>query len=271
MQLKQHKDELAERVRLLGKSADNELAAELISLYEEKCKACQEDRLSCTVRPSCKDRNLLNMFIELGVETQDLPSFCYSQYLGQLRRYILERKGRRMSDRRLPIKDMLSALRMSSIRQFTSRFTKIWSRMARVRANNLFLIMGDDLLFHFDFSRGIVVLNPEEYAIDDYDTFRMYVDLFARYYDLEAECTDLTINWWELGINAGDVHPSDIEKELGEILESHFESFVVQRLDDSTHVIVETISEGPDKSIETGVLARVFVKISEAVGEKSSG
>ncbi|TFG09241.1 hypothetical protein EU538_05715 [Candidatus Thorarchaeota archaeon] len=270
MQLKEHKDDLADRIELLDASADSELAAEIISLYEEKCAACQEDRLSCTVRPSCKDRNFLNMLIELGVESQDLPQFCYSQYLDQIRRYILERKGRRMNDRRLPIKDLLSTLRMSSIRQFTSRFSKIWKKMARIRANDLFLVMGDDLLFQFNFARGIVILNPSKYVIPDYDTFRMYVDLFQRYYELVAEVTDLTTNWWELDISAGAVPPSNIEKVLGEKQRSRFESYVVTSSEENTHLILETTKEKPRSSVTVGLLAIVFEKVSGLVLQGSS-
>ncbi|TFF92429.1 hypothetical protein EU545_00940 [Candidatus Thorarchaeota archaeon] len=270
MQLKEHRDELARRIRLLDASADAELAGEIMALYEEKCQACQEDRLSCTVRPSCRNRNFLNMLIELGVEPQDLPSFCYSQYLDQMRRYILERKGRRMNDRRLPIKDLLSTLRMSSIRQFTSRFSKIWKGMARVRANDIFLVIGDDLLFQFDFSRGIVILNPTRFAIPDFDTFRMYGNLFSRYFELDVQATDLTPNWWELDIDAGTVAVSAIEKAFDEKQRSRFESFVVLSSDKNTHLILETIRAESHPPAEVGLLATVFEKVSDLVHKESS-
>ena len=88
MELKKHKNELATRISLLDVTSDNQLAKELIELHEVKCIACQEDRLSCAVRPRCMNRNFLNALIEIGVKPQDLPSFCYSQYLEQIRRFI---------------------------------------------------------------------------------------------------------------------------------------------------------------------------------------
>jgi hypothetical protein len=114
MDIKKHKDEFAIRMKLLDAAADNQLAKELIELHEKKCIACQEDRLSCTVRPACQNRNYLNALIEIGVTPQDLPSFCYSQYLEQIRRFIIDKKGRGMIDRRIPIKDLLSTLGVSS-------------------------------------------------------------------------------------------------------------------------------------------------------------
>ncbi|MFW9769390.1 MAG: hypothetical protein ACFFEM_11265, partial [Candidatus Thorarchaeota archaeon] len=174
MELKKHKEELSTRLSLLDAAADNQLAKELIELHEEKCTACQEDRLSCTVRPRCMNRNFLNALIEIGVSPQDLPSFCYSQYLEQIRRYILDKKGRGMDDRRIPIRDLLSTLSVSSIRQFSTKFKKIWKNYSSVNENDIMLIAGDGLLFRFDFSRGIVTLNPTQNEIDNYDVFRLY-------------------------------------------------------------------------------------------------
>ena len=104
MKIKKYDEDLAQRIELLDSKADRQLAKEIIELYETKCKECQEDRLGCTVRPSCKDRNFLNLLIEIGVNPADLPEFCYIQYMEQIKRFILEKKGRTLEDRRIPIR-----------------------------------------------------------------------------------------------------------------------------------------------------------------------
>lgn len=200
MKLKKHNTTFANKMDLLDVTADNQLAKELMELHETKCRGCQEDRLSCTVRPSCKDRNFLNMLIELGIEPEDLPSFCYSQYLNHIQRFITEQKGRRMIDRRLSIKDFLSALRVSSIRHFTTKFKKIWPKSASIHRKNALLVAGDGLLFHFDFARGIVIMNPVHVKINSLEVFKLYADLFSKYYDLKSEIKDVTLNWWILSI-----------------------------------------------------------------------
>ena len=72
MNLKKHKESLVARMRLLDEVADSQLVNEFIELYEDRCIECQEDRLGCTVRPACSNRNFLNMLIELGVEPEDV-------------------------------------------------------------------------------------------------------------------------------------------------------------------------------------------------------
>ncbi len=201
MELQKHNDDLAKRIRLLDEPSDSQLAKELMSLHEAKCKACQEDRLSCTVRPACKNRNFLNMLVELGVEPQDLPSFCYSVYQDGLSRYILDKKGRGIIDRRVLIKDLLSKLKVSSIRHFNSKFNTEWKNYSSVSDNNHMLVAGDDLLFHFDFARGVVILNPSNQTITSFELLSLFVKVLSESMRIEAETRDLTTNWWEIRFN----------------------------------------------------------------------
>ena len=151
MELKKHTNRFSKRIQLLDETADKQLAKEMIQMHEKKCIACQDDRLRCATNPACKDRNFLNTLIEIGVEPEDLPAYCYSLNIGQIRRYILERKGRVINNRRLPIKDLLQALSVSSIRHFTTKFKKDWDNFSQAQENDVMLVAGDNLLFRFDF------------------------------------------------------------------------------------------------------------------------
>ncbi|NHJ14591.1 MAG: hypothetical protein EAX95_13005 [Candidatus Thorarchaeota archaeon] len=225
MNLKKHKDALADRIRFLDEPSDSQLAKEIIELYEARCSECQEDRLGCTVRPACSNRNFLNVLIELGVDPEDLPNYCYGRYLEAVKRYILERKGRGMNDRRIPTKDFLSTLRVSSIKHFLSRFSKIWTKTSEVKEQNLDLIAGDDLLFHFDFERNVVIVNPWNQPIRDFQIFRLYNQLLSSHYQVSSEVESLTSNWWSLSLELEDVKTTK-ESSLGdEGLLSHFEDF----------------------------------------------
>ena len=262
MDLEKHNSELASRLKFLDAVADKQLAKEIIKLYEERCTSCQEDRLGCTVRPACENRNFLNLLIELGVEPQDLPSFCYTQYLDQIRRYILENKGRGMKDRRLPIKDLLSTLRVSSIRHFTTRFGKIWTNLSVVRENDTMLVAGEDLSFHFDFATGIVILNPTYHLIQDFEVFKLYVALLSERYQLEAVASDLTANWWNVIITLPGSEVVEPNKPAIKELSSRFEELFIESSEDAVYVEAEVIL-GNDTSIEIRNLVELFKLASE--------
>jgi hypothetical protein len=263
MELKKHKEELATRMSLLDAAANNQLAQELIELHEEKCTACQEDRLSCTVRPRCNNRNFLNALIEIGVRPQDLPKFCYSQYLEQIRRYIIDKKGRGMDDRRIPIRDLLSTLSVSSIRHFSTKFKKIWKQFSSVTENDIMLIAGDGLLFRFDFSRGIVTLNPLNDQIDSYDVFRLYCELFSAYFGLKTSVSDVTLNWWLLTFYVKAKDPASIKTVLKSEPAKGFDTIYTDEVDDSTMIRAEVVVDRGSSLIKAGQLRSLFDLVSK--------
>jgi hypothetical protein len=263
MNLKKHKEELAERMGLLDAAADNQIALEMIELLEKKCIECQEDRLSCTVRPACKNRNFLNALIEIGVTPQDLPSFCYSQYLEQIRRYILDNKGREMEDRRIPIKDLLSTLNVSSIRHFTTKFKKIWKNFSNAHGDNQMLVIGDDLLFSFDFARGIVSLNPINDEIPNFKVFKLYCKIFSDYYGLKADVTDLTLTWWLLAIDVEDHTLSSAKSQLKAGSIKGFDEVYATEIDDSVKIHAEVIADDESSTLQVGQLRDLFKRVSK--------
>ncbi len=270
MKLKRHNDTLASRLKLLDKASDSRIAEEFFELLEEKCKECQEDRLGCTVRPACRDRNLLNMLIELGVDPEDLPAFCYSQYLEQIKRFVLEKKGRGMTDRRLQTKDFLSALRVSSLKHFVSRFGKIWPKTTTVQEDNTKLVAGDGLVFHFDFARGIVIINPQHHSVEDFQTFRLYVKLLSEHVGVSSVASRITDNWWQLEIDLENAKSTKGEPLLEKDMVSHFEDFFVDEEDSSIHIEAEVLSNGPQGPFEVQVLLALFERVSNLKRRKKT-
>lgn len=263
MNLKKHKEELAERMGLLDAAADNQLALELIELHEKKCSECQEDRLSCTVRPACKNRNFLNALIEIGVTPQDLPSFCYSQYLEQIRRFILEKKGREMIDRRIPIKDLLSALSVNSIRHFTTKFKKVWKNFSSAHEGNIMLVIGDNLIFSFDFARGIVTLNPIHDRINKFKVFDLYCQIFSDYFGQKSSVRDLTLNWWLLTIDVEGHTRSSAKSQLKAGSLKGFDAVYTDEIEDSLKIQAEIITGDESSSLAVGQLRDLFELVSK--------
>ncbi|TFG30790.1 hypothetical protein EU527_14030 [Candidatus Thorarchaeota archaeon] len=263
MELKKHNNQFSQRINLLDQISDTQLAKEFIEMHEVKCTECQEDRLRCATRPACKDRNFLNTMIEIGVEPEDLPNFCYSQNLEQIRRYVLEKKGRKMIDRRLPIKDLLSTLGVSSIRHFSTKFKKEWSNFSQVQENNVLLVAGDTLLFRFDFHRGIVTVNPTKDRIHSYDVFKLYCKLFSTYYEVESNIRDLTSNWWILSILLKDVDTANLRALQKSELAGAFEAIYYKEIDDKAQIDVEVIRNDSSTPLEAEHLQELFLKVSK--------
>ena len=54
----------------------------------EYCQICEEDRMICVLSPMCPRRILLKVRIQSGATKDDLPKFCYSQAVNNLKRYM---------------------------------------------------------------------------------------------------------------------------------------------------------------------------------------
>ena len=246
MELKKHTNRFSQRIHLLDETADKQLAKELIQMHEKKCTTCQDDRLRCATNPACKDRNFLNTMIEIGVETEDLPNFCYSLNIEQIRRYILERKGRLLANRRLPIKDLLQTLSVSSIRHFTTKFKKVWSNFSQAQETDVMVVAGDNLLFRFDFHRGIVTVNPTMDPIDSFGVFKLYCKLFSEVYELPTTVKAATSNWWIASITVKGADAASIRGLQRSKVANAFDSIHFEEVDDIFNLEVEVVqNEGP--------------------------
>jgi hypothetical protein len=263
MELKKHNLELADRIILLDRPSDTQLARELMELHETKCRTCQEDRLSCTVRPACKNRNFLNTLIELGVQAEDLPNFCYSVYLDQIRRYILEGKGRGMIDRRIPIKDLLATLKVSSIRHFNSRFKKDWKNFSSASNQDQMLVSGDGVVFHFNFVRGIVVLNPDNEPLNQFDVFNLYVDVLSQSTGIPVRVRYITTNWWELSIVLDGHITGEKVGSIKDSIPQSFSNFQAVSTGNSTEIHLEVIVDSKNDPLLVADLDSVFKAVKK--------
>lgn len=263
MEIKKHSNLFSDRIHLLDETADKQLAKELIQMHEKKCTACQDDRLKCATNPACKDRNFLNTLIEIGVEPEDLPAYCYNLHTAHVSRFILEKKGRVVDNRRLPIKDLLQALSVSSIRHFTTKFKKIWSNFSQIQEDDVMLVAGDKLLFRFDFHRGIVTVNPTKDPITSYEVFKLYSTLFSSIYELPITVKDYTSNWWNLSIEVKGADSASVRGLLRSKLADAFESIYSKEVDNKFHLEVEVVSTDPPTFLLVEQLQELFVSASK--------
>ena len=168
-----------------------------------------------------------------------------------------------MIDRRIPIKDLLSTLNVSSIRQFTTNFKKVWKNFSSAHEDNEVLVMGDSLIFNFDFARGIVTLNPIQARIDNFKMFNLYSQIFSNYYDLKSSVTDLTLNWWLLSIDIEGHTQSSTKSQLKAGSLKGFDVVYTTEIEDSVKIQAEVIASAESISLEVGQLRDLFLRISK--------
>ncbi len=70
------------------KEAMKKLNQLLFKELGEYCQICEEDRMICVLSPMCPRRILLKVRIQSGAIKDDLPKFCYSQAVNNLKRYM---------------------------------------------------------------------------------------------------------------------------------------------------------------------------------------
>ena len=70
------------------KEAMKKLNQLLFKELGEYCQICEEDRMICVLSPMCPRRILLKVRIQSGANKDDLPKFCYSQAVNNLKRYM---------------------------------------------------------------------------------------------------------------------------------------------------------------------------------------
>ena len=73
---------------IVPKEAMMQLNKLLFKELREYCLECEDDRMICVLSPQCPKRILLKVRIEANAGFEDLPQFCYSQAVNNIRRYL---------------------------------------------------------------------------------------------------------------------------------------------------------------------------------------
>ncbi|TFH30082.1 MAG: hypothetical protein E4G98_02730 [Promethearchaeota archaeon] len=73
---------------IVPKEAMMQLNTLLFKELREYCIACEDDRMICVLSPMCPKRILLKVRFEANAGFEDLPKFCYSQAVNNIRRYL---------------------------------------------------------------------------------------------------------------------------------------------------------------------------------------
>jgi hypothetical protein len=125
------------------------------------------------------------------------------------------------------------------------------------------LVIGDGLMFRFDFARGIVTLNPIHDLIENYEVFSLYSQIFSEYYGFKSSVADLTLNWWSLSIEVEGYSQSSVKNQLKVGSLSGFDTVYVSESDDLVRIHAEVVAGDESSYLEAGQLRNLFERVSK--------
>ncbi len=261
--------EFANRVCFLDRSDDEKIMKEMLKLVETKCAQCQSDRLTCSIKPDCENRNLLNMMIDIGMKHEHLPKYCYSQQKAEIKAF-LEGHGMSANDKRIFIKDLFKLVNVRSMREFISYARDKWDDFFMVRKSKYLLISAKDILIEFNFKKGIAIINPNRSVITTTDQFELYLESFAHSYDVEYHLSYPIKNWGILKFNIS--HTIDKAKLL-ESIGDLFDYTEIQNSESGAYILIEFFEDNdPHWGINIAVnnLQTLFSIVSNELGVKKN-
>ncbi len=147
------------------------IAREFLTLMKQKCEKCMRYRTECALNPHCKDRRYINILVDLQVNPDDLPSFCYLQHLRSVENFL---KGKPNLfdpvDAKIYLKDFLNMIGVKktlskNIDRISSNLDILLGKMADqfhseyIESKNCYVFSFNDSLNLVDFDTEIVTIN----------------------------------------------------------------------------------------------------------------
>ncbi|MHA1776599.1 MAG: hypothetical protein DRO88_00650 [Promethearchaeia archaeon] len=136
----------------------------LFKELHEYCMVCEDDRMVCVLSPQCPKRILLKVRLQAGANYEDLPKFCYSQAVNNIKRY-LNKNTTLYTPQDEPIfnNDFIEIMFPKMQKKFNQYFNKEPSKLheiiskSKIPAVNLDFRYGDRAIFDRIISKDKVI------------------------------------------------------------------------------------------------------------------
>jgi len=190
-------------------------------------KECQDDRMTCTVRPLCEKRRWLSILIKSGAPLSMIPKFCY-----ELQQKIVDRALKKEKyfyepeDCAIYLDEFFLLVSQSSPYKLAKMLdnseyeditftleTFFRSRFNRVMALNLeenLIIMADDTIWYIDYIDKYVILNINDERLFNQATLLSLLKFFSRYYKIEIKIFESSPESWIIDIILFDITSPDV-------------------------------------------------------------
>jgi hypothetical protein len=124
------------------------------------------------------------------------------------------------------------------------------------------LVAGDGFLFHFDFSRGIVMINPSQQPVRTFDVFNLFVEVLSNTRKANAVAKDITLNWWELKFKLSVKLEPEKVSAIKDKLSKSFQSTHVVTTNEAIEIHTEVIVDDSESPIMVSELVDAFKQVS---------
>ena len=189
-------------------------------------KECQDDRMTCTVRPLCEKRKWLSTLIKSGASMATIPRFCY-----ELQQKIVDRALKKEKyfydpeDCAIYLDEFFLLISQSSPYKLAKMLENdeyedlTWtiesffrSRFNRVMSLNLeesLIIIADDVIWFIDYIDKYVILNINDERIYSQATLLSLLKFFSRYYKIDLKIFESSPESWILDMILFEIKSPD--------------------------------------------------------------
>ena len=209
-------DKLVRYARIFASKSDFKFLLEKAAEFMfDLDKTCQDDRMTCTVRPLCEKRRWLSLLVKAGANMDALPGFCY-----ELQQKIVERTLNQekyfydpedcalfLDDFFLKVKKF-SPSKLARLLENEEYDDLAWhiesflrskfSRVASLNLGEVLIILADDHLWFFDFLDKYVIMNLNDERISNQANLLSLVKLFNKHYKHEVKVFESSAEEWVL-------------------------------------------------------------------------
>lgn len=216
-------DKLANVLSHLSSDRVNTIVEEMIKLRRAECDECQANKVLCILQPKCgPNRDFLDIL--LGIGYKDIPKFCYSQRIREVKR-------------RLDVEEEISEgikiyladyLKINGIKKKKKKdvtletFEKINGFIAGTDVGHSLIVLINKDLVVIDVDAGTVTFNPWDFLLTrkDFESFAKL--LFQRYDFLELHrLVEEYMGLWIFEVKTR-IDPSNVETLDEAIKRSHY-------------------------------------------------
>ncbi|MHA1793513.1 MAG: hypothetical protein ACTSVI_12755 [Promethearchaeota archaeon] len=239
-------------------------------------KECQDDPMSCTVRPMCEKRRWLSILVKSGVPEADIPRFCYDiqvkivNYILNKEKYFYEPEDCAiyLKDffRLLPIASPYSLMKMLEDEEFDDLSWNIESffrsRFSKVSCANLeesLIIFADDNLWYLDYLNRILILNINNEKILNQPMLLALLKLFNRYYKLNIKVFENTSNSWILDFRLFEIENVNIKND------DSLKAFLAEEIGNLTKISMDINFKIEEKNAHLLIPINAFCGIPESI------
>lgn len=290
-----YKDKLVKALKVGDTEANIDfLVNAFLESMEEVCERCMSNRMMCALRPACPNRKFLNLLIRFGVDSKDLPSFCYEQQINNVNTFLEGSSKAKIIDTTLPIKEFLKLISGGGERLMDPLREKDAKKLSRelfielkratpdvfiAEGEDYILALVDEGIYYFDLTNEVVIINPRDTIIKSDEMVRDLINIFRERYKLNLELREEFEGLWYLNVVIPVKDSQNVEMEkIRRVLKEQEQKFLLYTdyvsyyfSDDTVNFVLEiktpTVQHKFDLTFKR--ISSIFAQINNLVKEIS--